>query len=1067
MTVSEPDNAQRADPEQPPVDSQTTLDGQSVPNETHAAAVASTSEADAEAGTSTTEGLPEWEPLTPELVEDEAIRGDFMLRSAVVLLALLFGCRQIIETTTLVHVKTGEFLTAHGFWPPAKDVFSSTAAEHRWVNLSWLWDAVASGLFAIGNGAGLSLATALLVAATWWLLGRTSRANVSTWWSSILGALALLACHSQFSGQPETVTLFGLAATLWLLHAWSESAEDIDSAAIPARPVSLWWLVPGFALWSNLDNRMFLGLLALLLWGLGELLGNCCGRGALAAAQRKQFWIIFGACVGASLLNPFGWQSLLSPVVLYGTEYPALRAYVSGVLSLEDLGPFPLWSPSVWATGHLPIVSGLVVLASAAVSLCLNFRNARWSDVLLLAGMAGLALFGSHELAAASVVACVIGSLNAQQWYRTKFRQSYSIETSELLFTRGGRAVTVLALFVLAVLAVNQRLFGVDGKRVGLGMSANLQLMIDGYRSAVAESFDDRPFNFTPRQGDVLIWLDQKPFMDSRVAVFAGRGESDLLALYDRTRRSLAAQDPREEAAGKSLASSGTPLAPASDVNSDDWKPTFERLQITHVLPRLVGVRPKIYFKLLTSPDWQLTYLGAMCAVLYRADAKHDELGKYLGEHRMQFIKNAMQTESPITALRSDWPRPRTAFQKYVSPPETRIPNATQEADNLLTHLNAMNSGQLSIDHPTAVAIATLAIRKANVGLTESPDQPLAYQVLGDAYSFLLFLESEVLRGQGLNVPNEMRFNQALAAYHQAVVLEPNSANLRLRFMQLLQQHNRIDLALRELTVYERLTEDVASSDPGFEQTVQQTIKLKEQWLSQQDTLREQIEKVMDTGADPLLVAQQTYQAGFVLEALTLLDRNLTAVRESPQAQVLRGLLLFESGQIEQAYSQFEYESETNFAAWRLPAAWARLAHGEYDRAISLWNQQIDMGQQQVMSSLLTSLPLTQSPLQILGQPSVWPVQHTAVVGEALFRKNDEQTSLLWYIAMSQLESGKPQLASKTLHGILDENPETFLRPLIRFYLLLITDERIDAEPPSEWIPIEGDMFAPDGGNDE
>ena len=76
-----------------------------------------------------TEELPEWEPLTPELVEDEAIRGDVMLRWAVVFLALLIGCRQIVETSTLTHVKTGQYLAVHGFWPPANDVFSATAGE--------------------------------------------------------------------------------------------------------------------------------------------------------------------------------------------------------------------------------------------------------------------------------------------------------------------------------------------------------------------------------------------------------------------------------------------------------------------------------------------------------------------------------------------------------------------------------------------------------------------------------------------------------------------------------------------------------------------------------------------------------------------------------------------------------------------------------------------------------------------------------------------------------------------------------------------------------------------------
>ena len=51
----------------------------------------------------TTEGLPEYEPLTPEMVEDEAVRGDFVMKWAVILLAVLFGCTLVVETSTLVH----------------------------------------------------------------------------------------------------------------------------------------------------------------------------------------------------------------------------------------------------------------------------------------------------------------------------------------------------------------------------------------------------------------------------------------------------------------------------------------------------------------------------------------------------------------------------------------------------------------------------------------------------------------------------------------------------------------------------------------------------------------------------------------------------------------------------------------------------------------------------------------------------------------------------------------------------------------------------------------------------
>src|SRR6185369_9404755 len=92
----------------------------------------------------TDEGVPEYEPLTPELVEEEAIRGDFVLKWAVVLLAFLLGSTRIGETPTLVHVKSGQYMASHGLLPPRTDVFSYTANEHAWVNLSWGFDLLAA-----------------------------------------------------------------------------------------------------------------------------------------------------------------------------------------------------------------------------------------------------------------------------------------------------------------------------------------------------------------------------------------------------------------------------------------------------------------------------------------------------------------------------------------------------------------------------------------------------------------------------------------------------------------------------------------------------------------------------------------------------------------------------------------------------------------------------------------------------------------------------------------------------------------------------------------------------------
>ncbi|MFM9965682.1 MAG: tetratricopeptide repeat protein [Planctomycetaceae bacterium] len=1013
-----------------------------------------------------TEGLPEWEPLTPELVEDEAIRGDFMLRWAVVLLALLIGCRQIVETTTLVHVKTGQYLASHGFWPPAHDVFSSTASEHRWVNLSWMWDLIASGLFAIGQGTGLSLATALLVALTWWLLGKTSRWNVSNWWGSILGALALLASHPRFSGQPETVTLLGLAASLWCWQSWRSSSDipaTASAAVLMGRPVSLWWLVPGFALWSNLDPRMFLGLLCLLLWGLGDLIGNALGRASLSGSQRKLFWKVLGSCVVASCLNPFGVQSLWSPVVLYATENPAWQNYSVTTSGLENSGALALWHPALWSPGlgRLPLIAGLLVLTSALVSLILNARRTSLGDVLVFVGFTALACVSSQELAAASIVACVLGTLNAQQWYQSKFRQTYSIATSELLFTRGGRAVTVLAFFVLAVLSVNQMLFGVDGKRVGLGLSNRLQALIEAYRSASENSFDNRPFNFVPQQGDLLLWVDQKPFVDSRLAVFSGRGAADLLILHEQARRALAGLP-----AQKTTAVEGEPNPTPSEDDLTSWRPIFDRFQITHAMPRLSGGRPVAYLRMLFSPDWRLTHLGGNCAVLYRGDTGTRELKEFLDQHRLSFVASAFQTESK-TFDPPDWPRASTSFQKYLSPPEARVSNKVLEADNLRMHLHLMASRQISIEQPTAVAMAMLAIRKANEALADSADQAAAYQVLGDAYSFLLNMETAIQQSGGVSFSNQLRFYQALGAYHQAVLLEPDSLDLRGRLIDLLQRHNRVDLMLRELQAMDRLIPKTLADGDEADASSLGRLQLQEQCQSRLDALRDELEKIPDTGPSPLELAQHVYAAGFVLEALKLLDRDPVAVQRSPEGQVFQGLLRYEAGEIEEAYHQFTFEPSSSPVAWREPAAWTRLAHREYEPALKLWKEQLEINGHTSLFTIVTTMPLLQSPFQMLGQPLVWPTQHCLSVADAQFRVADEAATLLWYTAMSQLESGQPKLAGKTLSGLLEIYPETALRPLCRFYLFVITEELIDAEPPSEWIPIDGQTFMPDEASDE
>ena len=215
--------------------------------------------------------LPEWEPLSPEIVEDEAIRGDFMLRWAVILLAFLLGCRHISDTVTLVRIRTGEHLASNGVLPPANDVFSYTATERPWINLGWLFDLMIAGVYGVGGAAGLTMFSAFAAGATFYFLHGITRDDLPTWWTSVCVGIALLMANLQFTVLPQVITLLGVAWMLRGLHAWTQTGKQS----------TLWCLAGSLAVWSNLDPRAFIGWLILLAWLAGTAIGQKSGRGGI------------------------------------------------------------------------------------------------------------------------------------------------------------------------------------------------------------------------------------------------------------------------------------------------------------------------------------------------------------------------------------------------------------------------------------------------------------------------------------------------------------------------------------------------------------------------------------------------------------------------------------------------------------------------------------------------------------------------------------------------------------------------------------------------------------------
>jgi hypothetical protein len=72
------------------------------------------------------------------------------------------------------------------------------------------------------------------------------------------------------------------------------------------------------------------------------------------------------------------------------------------------------------------------------------------------------------------------------------------------------------------------------------------------------------------------------------------------------------------------------------------------------------------------------------------------------------------------------------------------------------------------------------------------------------------------------------------------------------------------------------------------------------------------------------------------------------------------------------------------------------------------------------------------------------------------------RSELLFNVAMSHLEAGRVNQAGDELTRMIDEVPDSHLRPLAQFYISQITNKPLelrDSVGPLQMIPVEAEMF--------
>lgn len=1008
--------------------------------------------------------LPEWEELTPELVEEEAIRGDFMLRWAVIFLAVLFGFSQIGDTRTLVHVRSGDQMRANGFFPPRTDVFSFANEGQAVANTSWLFDHIVSGVYLSGGEQGLTIFKALLAAAVFYVLSLISVSGMPTWWSSICAALAVVACSPDFIPITDLATLVGMVLALRMLHRVHEGEST-----------GLTWKFPLLIIvWANCDPRAYLGVIAVLLYSIGVAMrqSGVVRDDSEVRVSVRALWGVTGLSVAALLVNPFPLASAFSILNTYAIEYPVhqqMETLASDNVSRLDgrTEYFSMLNAGVYRGFEIGYVAGITLLLSAVVILIVARDRKERPFEVLLGGFAILAVFKLHELPAAALVAAVVASTCGQRWYRRSFRQEYTVDSKEVLFSRGGRAATVLALALLGFLIVADRL--PTRTPVGIGFETDLATTIDSLGEQIDElPKDTRILHTTLEQGDLLIWHNFKSLVDSRILPFGRIGnESATMDRYYHLRQNLFYGESLMEQAkqeAEQAKAQGNPEQPLPDF---DWKKMYGQFEIDYVMPRLSPPESYVPLAILLGrpAEWVLTSLGPSAALFERTAGTDAEFR--IGTDEFDLQKLAFRTsESEVRNFdRLDFALEPGFYQKHIYRQRKTKTAPLREAEhflNLVPNPETVNSLPALVFH---LSTPTLVIRRANEALTLQPQNADAFRLLGIAYARLNKIEQRIAQAQEAQSPKVLRYFEAALALRQAVTINPEDSVAWDELFRLYAENNRIDLAYEALSRWLELNDETIPESDEIATLMEERYEMKPSLQERIQAEQEQIdvflaetefsEDIQEHAGQKLSLCQQLVSRGYARMALQILQDNIDIVQSSPNAELVRGQLLLETGQISDGFTILNRlgavarEQPQQFAgvAWQLPSAISFIGRGDYLQATDAWSNQVSILQQvlqtpEAYAGLLTSLPLL-APVDssIHDAPPPWPLlacQQAQVPQQMLPESLAEPRFMM---AMAHIESGNLENAKVLLQALLSECGDSPYRPLAFIYLTTLRDD--------------------------
>lgn len=265
------------------------------------------------------------------------------------------------------HLKYGQYFWQHGQLL-RNNTFSTMMPNYHWANTSWLTDIISFTALNLGGFLGLTILGALVVTLTFYFFAKAT--NMTLWEQTIVFPLILYLEEpiNVISFRGQQIVLLCIGILFYLISLYEK------------KPKVLWFIVPLFWVWIDIDGEFLLGYALFLSW-IGLYIIKKVSEKIFVLGQKNEKTPIWFGFTFTKLKNAFleekkeigflcfiAFLSILATLVNpfgYGLYLDAF-SHIGNPL-LKDIGeylPFTMYSQGWWNQIFVGIalVFGLFIL---------------------------------------------------------------------------------------------------------------------------------------------------------------------------------------------------------------------------------------------------------------------------------------------------------------------------------------------------------------------------------------------------------------------------------------------------------------------------------------------------------------------------------------------------------------------------------------------------------------------------------------------------------------------------------------------------------------------------------